>query len=176
MESRTMTSKHLSDYDIQQLVLDESNCVHSIIQHARMCPRCSSKAEAYRLIFASLEEQPKPVFEFDLAGMVLSKLEVKEETHPLPNRLAYLTVFIIVAPLAAVSYVFGENLLDIFSSVSSILLYMMVGTTSTFLAFQIIDMFKIHKKQMTDLDLGETTATLMRHSGHIKNITLNRFK
>jgi hypothetical protein len=128
------------------------------------------------LIFASLEEQPKPVFEFDLARLVLSKLDVKEETHPLPKRLTYLTVFIIVAPLAAVSYLFGEHLLDIFSSVSSILLYLMVATTSTFLSFQIIDMFKIHKKQMSDLELGETTATFMRHSGHINNTTLNSFK
>jgi hypothetical protein len=168
-----MTSKHLSDYDIQQLVLDEANCDHSIIQHARLCPRCNSKAETYRLIFVSLEGQPKPVFEFDLTGLVLSKLVGKEETLPLSNRLTYLTVTIIAAPLAAVSYLFGENLLDIFSSVSSILLYMMVATTSTFLAFQIIEMFKKHKKQMADLDLGETTATFMGHSGHIKNTTLN---
>jgi hypothetical protein len=160
MGSRTMTSKHLSDYDIQQLVLDESNCDHSIIQHARMCPRCSSKAETYRLIFASLEEQPKPVFEFDLAGLVLSKLEAKEETHPFPNRLTYLTVTIIAAPLAAVSYLFGENLVDIFSSVSTISLYMVGATTSTFLAFQIIEMIRKHKKQMADLDLGST----MQHS------------
>jgi len=173
MESRTMTSEHLSDYDIQQLVLDESNCEHNIIQHARVCPRCSSKAETYRLIFASLDELPKPVFEFDLAGMVLSKLEVEEETHPLPIRLTYLTVFIIVAPLAAVSFLFGENLLDILSSVSSILLYLMVATSSTFLSFQIIDMFKIHKKQMADLELGERTATFMRLPGHINNTTLN---
>lgn len=155
-----MTSKHLSDFDIQQFVLDERNCDHIIIQHARMCQRCNSKAETYRLIFASLEEQPKPVFEFDLAGLVLSKLEVKEETHPLPNRLTYLTATIIVAPLTAVSYLFGENLVDIFSSISTISLSMVGATTLTFLAFQIFEMIRKHKKQMADLDLGST----MQHS------------
>lgn len=173
MGSQAMISKHLSDYDIQRLVLDEANCDDGIMQHARMCPRCNSKAETYRLIFASLEKQPKPVFEFDLTEMVLSKLVAKEETPRLPNSLTYLTLTIIVAPLAAVSYIFGKTLLGIFSSASSILLYMMVATASTFLALQIIDMFKKHKKQMADLDLGETTATFMGHSGHIKNTTLN---
>ena len=155
-----MTSKHLSDYDIQQLVLDESNCDHSIIKHARVCPRCNRNVETYRLIFVSLQGQPKPLFEFDLTGLVLSKLVGKQETLPLSNRLTYLTVTLIVAPLAAVSYLFGENLLDIFSSVSTISLYMVGATTSTFLAFQVIEMIRKHKKQMADLDLGRT----MQHS------------
>jgi hypothetical protein len=168
-----MTSKHLSDYDIQQLVLDEANCDHSIIQHERTCPRCNSKAEMYRLIFASLERQPKPVFKFDLTEAVLAKLVAKPETPPLPNGLAYVVATITLALVAAVSYLFGENLLDIFSRISSISLHVIGAATSTFLAFQIIDMFKKHKKQMDDLEFGGPTATLMGHYGNVNDSTSN---
>ena len=163
-----MTSKHLSDYDIQQFVLEEVNCHPSIRQHALRCPRCNVKAHTYRLIFASLKRQAKPVFEFDLTRLVLSNILVKEETKPLPKRLVYLSVMITMAPLAAVSYLFDEYLLDIFSNVSSISLYMVVTSALMFLAFQMIDMFKKHKKQMTNLDFGGTTATFALHAGHIK--------
>jgi hypothetical protein len=168
-----MTSKHLSDYDIQQLALDEANCDHSIIQHGRTCASCNSRIKVYRLIFDSLERQPKAVFTFDLSEVLLPKLVAKQEMPRVAAGLAYLAATITATLIAAVSYLFGENLLDIFSRISTMSLYVIGAASSTFLAFQIIDMFKKHKKQMSNLELSGTTATLIGHSGNLNDSTSN---
>lgn len=150
-----MKTDHISDYDIQQLILDDATCDHSIIQHVRICPDCSRRAERYRLIFATLERQARPTFDFDLTGIVLARIAATKKAHTSTDRLKYWIIAIIAAPIAVASYFLGESLLNMFSGVSAMALYLVATTAATLLAFQIVDMIQKHKKHMSDLELAE---------------------
>lgn len=150
-----MKTDHISDDDIQQLILTNITCDDSIIQHVRICPTCSRRVERYRLIFSALEKQPSPTFDFDLTGMVLSRIEATERSHTSTGGLKYWIIAFISATIAIATYLLGESLLNMFSGVSAMSLYLVATTAATFLAFQIGDMIKKHKKSMSDLGLAE---------------------
>ena len=150
-----MKNNHVSDYDIQQFVLADAICDHSITQHVRTCQDCSRRAATYRLIFATLEKQARPTFECDLTGIVLSKIEATEKVHISSNWLNYFIIAIIAVPIAITSYMFGEGLPNMLSGLSTISLFLLFATAATLLAFQIDDMIKEHKKHMSDLEIAK---------------------
>ena len=58
-----MKSKHLSETDIQEYILGESDREMYVIEHLKECRRCKAKTEMYRQLFLLIKAQPKPEFE-----------------------------------------------------------------------------------------------------------------
>ena len=77
---RIMITKHLSDFDIQQWVLDKSNCDANIIEHIQECEHCKMKVETYQLLFSEIKEQPKPAFDFNLSEIILPQISPAQPT------------------------------------------------------------------------------------------------
>ena len=69
-----MVTKHLTDDEVQVYVVDKQNAEIRIIEHIHTCPACRAKVEVYLLLIRDIEQQPRPVFDFDLSATVLRQL------------------------------------------------------------------------------------------------------
>ena len=76
---------HLTDDEIQQYVLEKANGSDTIIEHIQECTHCKERAEEYSLLFRAIQQQEKPVFDFDLADLVLQQLP-KSQSQPRSER------------------------------------------------------------------------------------------
>ncbi len=147
-----MTSEHITDDDIQQFVLDETNCPSTIIDHMSICQNCRAKAETYKLLFLEIKRQAKPVFEFDLTKAVLSNIVRKETVGSSTNDLVWLFIIIGLSSVAITIYLFGNYIVHVFVGISSMAMYLVVTTSVLLLLLQGIEMFRKYKKQMASLD------------------------
>jgi len=69
-----MTTKHLSEEELQQYSIDKSSCDIEASSHIQSCASCKANVEAYRQLFTVIHDQPKQVFGFDLSNLVLKQL------------------------------------------------------------------------------------------------------
>lgn len=67
-------SEHLSEADIQQYVLERAGCEAAVVHHVELCEDCKARAAVYEVLFAGIGQEPGPVFDFDLAAVVLAQL------------------------------------------------------------------------------------------------------
>jgi hypothetical protein len=149
-----MTNDHLSDTDIQQFVLDQSNCDSNIIDHIHVCDSCKAKAEAYQLLFSAIQQQPTPAFDFDLSSLVLSQI-AQPKPEPVANRmLIFLLVLIGLSFVIISGWLFGDYFLNMFTGITSMAIYLTVTVAVTFLFFQGIEMYKRYQKQMDALNFN----------------------
>jgi hypothetical protein len=145
-----MRSKHLSDTDIQEYILQQSDHEADVIEHLQECSRCTAKAEMYRQLFSAIKTQPKPEFNFDLSVAVLSKIA--------PSKLS-LTFFLVYLLAGAgftcigfVFYLFSEFVAVLVSGFSTMLLSIMLAATLTILIFQSIDLIRKYHRKMDELN------------------------
>ena len=143
-----MTSKHLNDADIQQCVLQKTNCDVEIIEHIRHCTNCKIKAEQYRLLFDGIEEQEKPIFDFNLTELVMEQLPEHQQKVSNENSFFYFIVSIAVFSVCIVFYLFENNLLNLFLGTTPILIGLIFTTVTSLLAFLFIDMYRKYQTRM----------------------------
>ncbi len=121
-----MKASHLSDQEIQRYVFATADCEQAIITHLQTCDHCRNRAKTYELIEASLQNEPAPAFDFDLAALVMNELPTQEEKFSIIEVLAYSAGFVGLGALSIVIYFFGRDLLVLFSGVSNIAIYMIL--------------------------------------------------
>ena len=143
-----MTSKHLNDADIQQYVLQKTNCDVEIIEHIRHCTNCKIKVEQYRLLFDGIEEQEKPIFDFNLTELVMEQLPEHQQKVSNENSFFYFIVSIAVFSVCFVFYLFGDNLLNLFWGTTPISIGLIFTTVTSLLAFLFIDMYRKYQTRM----------------------------
>lgn len=143
-----MTSKHLNDADIQQYVLQKTNCDVEIIEHIRHCTNCKIKVEQYRLLFDGIEEQEKPIFDFNLTELVMEQLPEHQQKVSNENSFFYFIVSIAVFSVCIVFYLFENNLLNLFLGTTPILIGLIFTTVTSLLAFLFIDMYRKYQTRM----------------------------
>lgn len=149
-----MTGEHISDNDIQQYVLDKINCTNATIEHVDMCPGCKAKADTYQLMFSAIKQQSKPTFEFDLTGLVLSRLTDQEPANSNATSLVWPLAFIGVCSICVTGYLFGQHLINMFLSISAISMYLVFTAAITLICFQAIEMIRKYKRKIDKLDFG----------------------
>ena len=66
---------HLTEEEIQLYAMVHQNAEPRIIDHIANCENCRERAAMYKFLFYEIKEQPAPVFDFDIAGLVLPALE-----------------------------------------------------------------------------------------------------
>ncbi|HET6544253.1 MAG TPA: hypothetical protein VFG46_27400 [Chryseolinea sp.] len=145
-----MKSKHLSETDIQEYILGESDREMYVIEHLKECRRCKAKTEMYRQLFLSIKAQPKPEFDFDLSGTVLPKIT------PAKFSLDFFLVYLLAGAgftcIAFVFYLFRDYVAFLFSGFSAMLLALMLAATLAILIFQSIDLIRKYDHKMDELN------------------------
>jgi hypothetical protein len=148
-----MITRHLTDDEIQEFVLDPAVCKTGIAGHVRGCEQCRTKAVNYRLLVTGIKLQPPPVFDFNLAESVLAQLPAKKAGFRREELLIYLVVFggLVLAGMSF--YVFRSYIGNILTGITPILIYLMAVTFLIILVMYVIDMHKNYQEKMNELDL-----------------------
>ena len=142
---------HLTDDEVQQFVIDKSDCDKTILEHVHLCEACKNKVEVYRLLVAGIKQQTPPVFDFDLSATVLQQLpSVKPKTGD--RTILWALIFIGVALVGLIAYYFQHSFAYLFEGMSAIFVYLIVITVLTVLTGLFIDMYKKYNKEMKLLD------------------------
>jgi hypothetical protein len=148
-----MMNDHLTDNEIQQYALDNSDCPINVIDHVEACEECKLKAENYRLLFTGINLQPVPVFDFDLEKSVLAEL-TRSKRKSLPENLYIYGLVIAGSVLIGVAlYFYGNYIADLFAGVAPLSIYLLATTVMAVLIALGIDMYKGYQKKMRALNL-----------------------
>src|SRR5215212_10253 len=129
-----MVTRHLTDDEVQVYVLNKQTAEKRIVEHIGVCASCRAKVEVYFLLIRDIEQQPRPVFDFDLSASVLKHLQA-----PLPGAandklFTWILVLISAGFLAGGAYYFRGYLASIFEGVATILIYLIVISAITIIA------------------------------------------
>jgi hypothetical protein len=147
-----MKNKHLKDAEIQQYVLQKTNCDIDIIEHVQLCTNCKIKAEQYNLLVEGIKQQEKPVFDFNLAGLVVAQIAKSEHKVSNEKSFFYFIIFISSISVCIVFYLFGNNLLNLFQGFAPISIGLIIITVASLLVFLCIDMYRKYQTQMKALN------------------------
>ena len=143
---------HLTDEQIQQYVLEKATCTDEIIEHIQACTHCKERAEEYNLLFRSIQQQEKPVFDFDLADLVLQQLP-KPQSQPFSEMWSsLLIIFISTLFFCVIVYLFGKNLVVLFGGISPVFMGLIITTVISIFVFLYIDMNKSYHAKMKALN------------------------
>lgn len=111
-----MKTDHLSESEVQQYVVDRSNCSLEVITHMDICADCKNKAVNYDLLFNVIKGQSVEIIEFDMS------LLVSENHAAKACRLTdYLAGFLVLAMLAAPFYTYRQVLVQAFKGMPATL-------------------------------------------------------
>lgn len=146
-----MLDKHLTDEEIQQLLLDGTPSNSNMAEHLRVCKDCQARATTYELLFAGINEQEKPAFEFNLAELVVAQLPKQKATLVKDRLPVFLLAFIMIL-LGTAGYVFHQYLALLFAGIASLAIYLMISSVIVILVFFCVDMYKNYQRKMKALD------------------------
>jgi hypothetical protein len=149
-----MTTKHLSELEIQQYALEKASCGTTVIDHIQACRACRLKAEAYQHIFEGIKEQPKPNFDFNLADLVMDQLPQPKQRTSFDNIVLFITAFFSILVTGFAIYFFRSFLSTTLTEIAPILVYLIITTLATLLIVLGIDMFARYNRQMKILDFN----------------------
>jgi len=145
--------KHLTDDEVQQLVIGELNYEKEIAEHIHLCEKCKAKVEVYRLLITGISQQPEPAFDFDVSAAVLKQLATQSSRTTSDKLLTWIFIFICVGLTGSVFYFFRGFLYSLFKGITGISIYLMVISAITVIAILFAEMYKKYQKEMKVLDL-----------------------
>lgn len=147
-----MTNKHLNEIDIQEYLLNETYTNTEIIEHIQHCEECRLKAEQYKLIFEVLKIQEKPIFDFNLADLVLKQLPGNKPEFQFGKFFVYCLVLIVAPIIGVLIYLFSTSLSGLVIGIAPILVYLIVTTVIGVMLFQCFDTYTRYKNRMNALN------------------------
>jgi hypothetical protein len=143
-----MITSHLTDTEIQLYVAEPQMIREEIAAHINYCARCRSWADNYTLLFSSLQHTAQPAFNFDLAELVMADLPQKKVPYVwLTAVLGSLGALLILLAIA----LFGGRLAELFTSLPSSLLWLMVLPALVLVAMQVIVISNDYQRKMSVL-------------------------
>ncbi len=149
-------SNHPSEAELQQFALDDPACTNATREHIENCEGCQKETSAYRILFSGIKEQPKPVFDFDLTGFVLSRLPpVMPATatgHPRGSFSAFMLATLVCCTAGISLYLFRKNISNMFAAISSLFVYIIFLAAGIFVLFRILNMYKKFRQQMETIN------------------------
>ena len=143
-----MTTAHLSENELQQYAINSNDVAATTAEHIRVCEQCRLKASNYKALFTEMKAIPKPVFDFDVAALVLAQLPAKKQ--PFSRTTVLISCLVVMAAAIPISLFWGY-IIQVFKGISVILLLLIVISAACVLLFQYIEIFNNHKKQMNAL-------------------------
>ena len=146
-----MVTKHLTDEELQQYVVDRQHCEMKIAEHISICGDCKMKAEIYQSLVTGIRQQPQPTFNFDLSELVVQQL-------PTPGKIAsdrillWVLIIIGIGFIGTGVYFFEGSFVYLFKGIAAIFIYMIIITAAAVFTGVFIDMYKRYNKEMKLLD------------------------
>ncbi|CAN5346760.1 hypothetical protein BH10BAC1_BH10BAC1_21430 [soil metagenome] len=142
-----MKNKHINEIEIQQYVLGKDDFDISIIEHINHCQKCKAEVELYKLLFAEIKKEPNPVFEFDLANLIMQQLPEKQN-YAVDTFLIALLFGFLITTLSILIYVTNQYFPTLFTGISTIQFSLIVVTIILISIFLYADMNKNYKNKM----------------------------
>lgn len=145
-----MTDKHLSEKEIQQYVLNELAADESAKKHLQRCAQCQAMLEAYTVLFSAVKEELKPVFDFDVTGLVVAQLPkpaAKKETS-----LVWPILSIVFGIVLATAWGFKKVFFNVFTNLSTLAICLIIVSAVLLLIFQVADLYKQNQRQLNLLN------------------------
>ena len=147
-----MKALHLTDEEIQEYVLDKSAVDKATSEHASTCEECKARVSDYQLLFAAIKQQPQPVFDFDLAELVMANYRQRNPS-PLPAILLFtFSYWWRLLLTGAAIYYFRTYIASLFTSITPLLIYLAATTIITVAVMLSLDMYKNYHRKMRALD------------------------
>ena len=147
-----MITYHLTDNDIQIFISDKANCELTILEHINNCEHCKTKVNVYESIFATIEQQPTPIFDFNLGSLVLSQIPQPKTKFVWSNLINQVLVFIGILTIVVLFFLIGKYLLPTIGATSNEVIYLIIVTAILVLLFQGFDLLKKHQLKMTAIN------------------------
>lgn len=147
-----MKIKHLSDTEIQQYVLDQSNCEKPKIVHVTSCDDCKARADNYELLFSGLRQQIKPVFTFNLSELVLAQIAHPKPAFSREIFIVYWLALIVITSMVVSCYLFKGYFSALFTGFSTMVLYLAGIAALAILIFQGREIYKKYEQQINTLN------------------------
>jgi hypothetical protein len=147
-----MKYKHLNDDEIQQYVLEKANCDDEVMEHILLCTNCNERATQYSQLFQGIKQQEKPVFDFNLAELVIEQLPKSQYNPSYRKSFSFFTIFISILSVGVIGYLFGRTLFNLFSTITPVVTGLIVTTVTSLLVFLFIDMNRKYQSKMKALN------------------------
>ena len=142
-----MKINHVNEIEIQQFVLNKDECEITVIEHIHHCQKCKTEVEIYELLFAEIKKEPNPVFECDIANLVMQQLPEKQN-FSFEKYLITLLSGVSIIILSILIYFINKYFPTVFSGISIIQFSLIMVTILLISLFIYIDMNKDYKNQM----------------------------
>ena len=147
-----MDIKHLTDDEVQQYVEDKQHGEVKFVEHIHSCGVCRGKVEVYQLLIKDIKQQPQPVFDFDIAKIVMEQLPQAKTKVSNDKLLVWLFVSIGIIFIGGALYFF-QSYFELFEGLRTIFIYLIAITAVTVLVYLFIDMYNKYRHGMKVLDL-----------------------
>lgn len=146
-----MLNGHLSDKQIQELALNLTTAT-DVITHAADCPDCKTRVENYWLLIKTIEQEPAPAFDFDLAAAVVTQIATPT-AKPKTNGLWWLFTGTIAAILVGAGIYFGDYMRELFEGLKSLATYFIAITGIILGIVLVIAQYKTYQLKIKMLDM-----------------------
>ncbi|HPJ11517.1 MAG TPA: hypothetical protein PLS51_12860 [Flavobacterium sp.] len=138
-------TNHLTDEILQALLLEEHQEA-AIAAHLYQCAACREKLEDYRALMADIEKiRPEP-FTFDVAALVMERIEHEQALQNHKQTIAFWGVLVF---LAAVVLSFGfpylPAVMGVFNAIPSFTVLLAAGTALVVLLLLLADLNKQYR-------------------------------
>jgi hypothetical protein len=143
--------EHPSETELQEFALGEMKNEANIDAHIQLCDECKSAVATYRLLFATIGEQEKPVFDFNISELVLQKIKSPEKDHSMDSLIFYIG-FAVLALLGGAGYWYREFLFGLLIGFGSLFMYLLAASAIIILAFQCVDIYRRYQYKIKILD------------------------
>lgn len=147
-----MKNRHINEIEIQQYVFHKADCDMMIIEHIHHCPKCNAEVELYKLLFAEIKKEANPVFDFDIADLVIHRLPQKQDFSWDKYLIAFLSG-VSIALLSMLIYFTNHYFPTVFKGISSIQFSLIMATILLISIYIYIDMKRNYRDQMNFPDL-----------------------
>lgn len=148
-----MTTKHLTDQELQLFAFDKVNCEIRIAEHIHTCGECKEKVEVYMSLATSIKQQPQPAFDFDLSELLLEQLPISQPKPANDKLLTGVLIFVCTGFISGALFYFRSYWANMFEGVATILIFLIAISAITVIAALVFDMHKKFQKEMKVLDL-----------------------
>ncbi len=148
-----MIDNHLTELEIQEYAFDKENSNTSVGNHIESCNICKVKVDAYRLIFSEVKNIQKPVFDYDLQGLVLSGIAPPKTGFSFSIFSGYFIAIVTAAILGISAILIRGFLADMFNDVPSYFYNTLVVLAILITVFQSIEMYIRFQNKMSRLIL-----------------------
>ena len=138
-----MNTMHPDEQAIQLYATNPAACSVDIHNHIAACEDCIAQTALYTQLFSTLREQPAPRFDFDLTGLVLQQLPTTKSGW---SPLFIITGLLTAVGIALAGWLFRKELLQLFTGIVPVTLYLIVIVTAAIALFQAVEMYRKYEK------------------------------